>query len=47
MSENLKRAELVKLNYEFLVDYKLADKLLTAVLQCFPRYVKDMRDIDR
>lgn len=47
VSENLKRAELVKLNYEFLVDYKLADKLLTAVLQCFPRYVKDMRDIDR
>lgn len=45
VSEKLKRADLVKLNYEFLVEYKLADKLLTTVLQCFTRYVKDMPDI--
>lgn len=45
VNENLKRADLVKLNYEFLVDYNLADKLLTTVLECFPRYVVDMPEI--
>lgn len=45
LAQKLKRADLVKLNYEFLVDYNLADKLLTTVAECFPRYVKEMLEI--